>query len=139
MKFSMEWLLNIRRNELNVIEMELSAVNNKISEVNSHIEKNESLISQHKKVLYSAMQTWKIQSAIVSIENCELANAKLLEELSFLNKDKEMILNRYNNKNIEVKMLEKSRERFLEKEKLSRSKKDEAEINELALISRKDV
>lgn len=139
MKFSLEWLINIRRNELSSIEMELSAANNKIAEVNSNIDKNNDLISSHKRVLYSAEQGWKIQSAIQSIENCEKANESLEEELSYLIKDKEMILNRYNNKSIEVKLLDKSKERFLEREKLSRSKKEEAEINELALITRKDV
>lgn len=139
MKFSLEWLLNIRRNELSSIEMELGAINSKIAEVNSFIDKKNNQILSHKKNIYVSEQTWKIQSSIMSIENCEAEIEKLSKELVYLNKDKEMILNRYNTKSIEVKMLEKSKDRFLEREKLVRSKKEEAEINELALISRKDV
>lgn len=139
MKFSLEWLISIRRDELNAIEMELNSANNKIYDVNSRIDRNNDLILSHKKILYSAEQSWKIQSAIQSIENCEKSNEDLEQELTYLIKDKEMILNRYNSKNIEIKMLNKSRDRFLEKEKIARSKKEEAEINELALIMRKDV
>lgn len=139
MKFSLEWLLNIRKNELSAIEMELSSINAQIAEVQLNIDKHYDLISSHKQNIYSAVQAWKIQSAIQSIENCELAIKKLSDDLLYLNKDKEMILVRYNAKNIEVKMLEKSKERFLQKEKLSLSQKEQADINELALISRKDI
>lgn len=139
MKYSLDWLLGIRKNELSSIEMELGVVNNKISEVNGLIERNKLSIQKNKENLYSCEYSWKIQSSIQFIENCERVNKDLSKKLDFLCKERDMILVRYNNKSIEVKMLEKSKTRFLEKENLIRSKKQEAEINELSLISRKEI
>lgn len=138
MKFSLEWLLNIRKNELSSIELELVGINNKIAENTEKQDKNNELISKFNANLYSCTETWKVPSIIRSIENCENSNQKLKEELKYLLKEKEMILARYNQKNIEVKLLDKSKANFITKEKNRRSKKEEAEINELSLITRKE-
>ena len=139
MKFPLEWLINIRKNELSIIELELSSINNKINNNNTLREKNTNLISKYKLDLYSCAETWKLQSIIRSIENCENSNSKLEEELKYLIKDRDMILVRYNDKHVEIKLLEKAKEKFLIKEKEIRSKKEESEINELSLIIRKDL
>lgn len=138
MKFSLEWLLNIRKNELNSIELELVEINTKISENTSSQEKNDLSISIFQRNLYTCTETWKIPSIIRSIESCEEANTLLQKELIYLMKDKEMIFNRYKQKHIEVKLLEKSKSNFITKEKIRISKKEEAEINQLSLIARKD-
>lgn len=138
MKFSLEWLLNIRKNELSSIELELVGINNKIAENTEKQNKNNDLISKFNANLYSCTETWKVPSIIRSIESCENSNQKLKEELKYLLKEKEMILARYNQKNIEVKLLGKSKENFITKEKNRQSKKEEAEINELSLIMRKE-
>lgn len=138
MKFSLEWLLNIRKNELSSIELELVGINNKIAENTEKQNKNNDLISKFNANLYSCTETWKVPSLIRSIESCENSNQKLKEELKYLLKEKEMILARYNQKNIEVKLLGKSKENFITKEKNRQSKKEEAEINELSLIMRKE-
>ena len=138
MKFSLEWLLNIRKNELSSIELELVGINNKIAENTEKQNKNNDLISKFNANLYSCTETWKVPSIIRSIESCENSNQKLKEELKYLLKEKEMILARYNQKNIEVKLLGKSKENFITKEKNRQSKKEEAETNELSLIMRKE-
>lgn len=138
MKFSLEWLLNIRKNELSSIELELVGVNNKIAENNEAQDKNKDLISKFQNSLYTCTETWKVPSIIRAIENCEFTINKLEEELKYLLKEKEMVLVRYNQKNIEVKLLEKSKSNFITKEKIRKSKKEESEINELSLITRKE-
>lgn len=138
MKFSLEWLLNIRQNELSSIELELMSINSSISDNLAMQESNNNSISKFQSQLYDCCETWKISSVIRSIENLETVNFKLQEDLNFLLKDKEMILNRYNKKHTEIKLLEKSKSNFLTKEKERISKKEQAEIHELSLITRKE-
>lgn len=138
MKFSLEWLLKIRQNELNSIELELTTVNSSISNNLSMQESNKNAITKFQSQLYGCCESWKISSTVRSIENLEAVNSKLKEDLNFLLKDKEMILNRYNKKHIEIKLLEKAKSNFLTKENERISKKEQAEIHELSLIARKE-
>ena len=137
-KFSLDWLLEIRKGELNSIELELMNVNNTIFENESLRDKNHEQINNHQTNLFNCSETWRVPSIIRSIENCEQTIFDINEKLKYLNKEKEMIFNRYTQKSVEVKMLEKSKEKFITKEKTRQNKKLEAEINELSLITRKD-
>ena len=138
MKYSLDWLINIRKNELNSIEFELSKVNNKISENMEKQSDNDKLISNLKTSLYNCDVSWSVPSILRSIEEGENVEHKLNEELKYLFKEKDMILNRYNQKNIEIKLLNKGKDNFLLKEKEKKDKKEELEINELSLLTRKD-
>lgn len=138
MKFSLEWLLNIKQNELSSIELELTTINSSIAHNQDMQESNKQAILKFKSQLYNCYETWYIFPTVRSIENLESVNAKLQKELTFLLKDKEMILNRYNNKHTEIKLLEKAKSNFLTKEKERIDKKEQAEIQELSLITRKE-
>ena len=137
-KYPMEWLLNIRKSELSSIEMELADISTKIATNIANQEKNNKSILTFQNIMYSSIETWKLSSMVRSIEACELANQNLKNKLEFLNKDKAMILSRYNQKNIEIKMLEKAKANFITKEKAKRAKKQEKMIDELSLIIRKE-
>lgn len=138
MKFSLEWLLNIKKNELSSIEVELTAINSSIAHNQDIQEHNKQSIVKFQSQLYNCCESWTISSTVRSIENLETVNSKLQEELKFLLKDKEMILNRYNKKHTEIKLLEKAKSNFLTKERERISKKEQAEIHELSLITRKE-
>lgn len=138
MKYSLDWLLNIRKNELSSIEVELNSVNSAISDNLENQNNNNIAISKFQNQIYSCGKTWLIASLIRSVENLELSNIKLQDDLNYLIKDKEMILNRYNSKHIEIKLLEKSKSKFLASEQIRKNKKEQADLNELSLIIRKD-
>lgn len=138
MAFSLEWLLNIRRTELSSIEMELSSINNSISDNLDQQDSNNKSISNFQTQLYKSCEAWQICSLVRSIENLENLNLKLKDNLTYLTKDKEMILNRYNTKLVEIKLLEKSKSKFLAEEQLVKNKKELSYINELALLVGKE-
>ena len=137
-KFPMEWLLTVRETELNTIEAELTDVNSKVTDnFLKQKEKKESLDRVVEK-LYSCTETSNVSSLVRTIEQFETSIEKLEAEMVYLQKEREMIFNRYNQKKVEVKLLEKVKANFIAKDKKERSKKEEQQINELSLLTGKD-
>lgn len=133
-KFSLEWVLNIKKTELSQIELNLSEVNSKL---NSNIEEqntNTHKISVSQDRIYSCSSSWEINSIIRTIEYCEQRNIQLTKECEFLNKEKEMILNKYNTKSLEIKALEIAKSNFLLEHRKQISIKEEQELSELAIL-----
>lgn len=133
-KFSLEWVLNIKKTELSQIELNLSEVNSKL---NSNIEEqntNTHKISVSQDRIYSCSSSWEINSIIRTIEYCEQRNIQLTKEYEFLNKEKEMILNKYNTKSLEIKALETAKSNFLLEHRKQISIKEEQELSELAIL-----
>lgn len=137
-KFPMEWLLNVRKTELNTIEAELTEVNSKVSINLSNQEEKEDSLNKVIEKLYSCTETSKVPSLVRTIEQFEISIEKLKAEMVYLQKEREMVFNRYNQKKIEVKLLEKVKANFITKDKKERIKKEEQQINELSLLTGED-
>lgn len=137
-KFPMEWLLNVRKTELNTIESELTEVNSKVNNNLLNQEEKQTSLNKVIEKLYSCTETSKVPSLIRTIEQFEASIEKLKAEMIYLQKEREMVFNRYNQKKIEVKLLEKIKVNFIKKDRKAQSKKEEQYINELSLLTRKE-
>ncbi|XZH82585.1 hypothetical protein ACSW8S_18295 (plasmid) [Clostridium perfringens] len=134
MGFSLEWLLKMKQNELSTLEMELIDMNSKIHSQLKLIEDNKVFLDKLKENLQSSLYIWQINSTLRSIESGKKRHVELDSELVYLKKEQQMILSKYNSKNCEIKVLEKLKHNYIEQEKIKKSKKEEAELNELALL-----
>lgn len=138
MGFSLEWLLKLRKSELSSIELELANINSTISENLQKQKKNNEFILKLKNNLNNCTESWEILSLNRSILSCENIKISLDEEFTFLQKEKTMIYEKYKNKNKGTQLLEKVKDTYIEEVKQIKSKKQQAEINELSLLIRKD-
>lgn len=136
MGFSLEWMINLKKSELNTIELELMNVSTKITDLNAYISENSLFLDKLRNQINNSPISWEINSILRAISDCEQKNIKLEKDLSFLKQEEAMILSRYNQKNIEIKLLNKTKENYLERESKRISIKEGKELNDLTLLSK---
>lgn len=135
-KYSLDWILKLRKDELSIIETELADVNVRMSENIDLQSRNKQLIEQKQIEMYNSSETWKIANAVRVIENCENINNELIKKYVFLDKERNMVLKKYNSKLSEIKLLEKNKENQLKEHQAKKDKRAEEELNSLYLISK---
>lgn len=135
-KFPLEWLITVKKNELKEIEVELSTINNKISENENVIIEKQEFIKVLKSMTRGTFDSWKISMAHKSIKDCNGIIKNLENKREFLLKEKNLISQRYKNKDKELEALRKQKNDFISIEKQKIKKKEEAELNELSLLMR---
>lgn len=138
MKYSLQWIINLKQNQLQQFEFEISRVNTEINTLTEAQRKNRETIQKIQRTLHTFKTAFEISSAIKNIEYLEKQQKTLEEKAFFLNKEKTMLVEKYKNKHTEIKLLEKNKSKVLEENKKKRAKKNEDEINELSLIKRRD-
>lgn len=132
--FSLQWLLTLRKNELKEIESELVEANNKIDNNEAEIREKENVIKNLKELNRGEFDSWKLIMYQKTIKDCKRMIHNLENKREFLIKEKNLISQKYKNKDKEIQSLEKQKKEYIKKEKLKQKKKEEAELNELSLI-----